>query len=322
MRWLMGLAVTASVLWGGYWFVGAQAIRQGVEQALDLAPALQAESVEVQGFPNRFDVTLTAPRLQQGQLAWSAPFVQVFALSYRPHHLVAVFAQSQRFEAAGLLVTLDTADLRASVVMRPELTLPLDRTALVAQRPVVGVNGATHRAGTLRAASRDLGAGRHDLVIEIDSLLPDAGLMSMLDPDRHWPRAFDLARLTATAGFDAPIDRETLARGLPQPRELMLTGGRLAWEGTQIDATGAVRWDAGGLAQGDVEITVTGWAALFATLRDAGAIATDQAPMIEGLLRGLSAGSGDDRLTLPLAVRNGAVLLGPLRLGDLPRMPL
>ena len=62
MRKLLVLLLVLTTLWSGYWFVGSNAIRQGAEDWFAQAGAngLQAEttSLDVVGFPNRFDLKL------------------------------------------------------------------------------------------------------------------------------------------------------------------------------------------------------------------------------------------------------------------------
>ena len=88
MKKLLVLIVTLAALWAGYWFVGAAGVKAGFAVWFDArqSEGWQAEysDLSVKGFPNRFDTTLTDPALADPAtgLAWSAPFVQLFAL----HH--------------------------------------------------------------------------------------------------------------------------------------------------------------------------------------------------------------------------------------------
>ena len=65
MRTLTVLVVAVMVLWGGYWFVGARALDAAVTQWADGLPAQGTEAsytdISVQGFPNRFDLTIADP---------------------------------------------------------------------------------------------------------------------------------------------------------------------------------------------------------------------------------------------------------------------
>jgi hypothetical protein len=93
--------VVAATAWGAYWFVGARALDRRVAAVLAEHPAAEAESYQIRGFPNRFDLTVNAPRIQAGALQWQAPFLQVMALSYRPHHVIVVLPHDQTAQIAG-----------------------------------------------------------------------------------------------------------------------------------------------------------------------------------------------------------------------------
>ncbi|HSF64747.1 MAG TPA: DUF2125 domain-containing protein, partial [Paracoccaceae bacterium] len=101
MRWLLWIVVAAATLWSGYWFAGSRALERGAVQAIAMQAAqgfVSQADVSVQGFPNRFDLTLTEPRFGDPArgLVWEAPFAQLFALSYKPWHLIAAFPPEQR----------------------------------------------------------------------------------------------------------------------------------------------------------------------------------------------------------------------------------
>src|SRR5690606_31763771 len=106
LKALTVLAVVATFIWCGYWFVGARALDRAIGQGLAHVPALSTEGHTIRGFPNRFDITFDAPHLRAEGVDWQAPFVQVFALSYRLNHLIAVFAHDQLLQAGGLSVAV------------------------------------------------------------------------------------------------------------------------------------------------------------------------------------------------------------------------
>ncbi len=319
---LLSLAVFATLAWGGYWFVGARALDRSVAQALQDNGQFDAADHRVRGFPNRFDLTLDQPRLTAPGLAWQAPFVQVFALTYRPHHVIVVFANDQRFDLGGETALLHSADLRASVVAAPRLSLALERSALVAELPEVSVAGQTHRADALRLASRALAPERHEMVIEIENGFPDAGLMNALDPGAHWPRRFDVLRLEGEALFDRPLDREALQGRTPALAGLALTGGRIAWrEGDvtiDLRATGRLEADSAGRLSGPLTLEVTQWRALMRRARDAGMMPADHAQLAEMALESMVDPENPDQLEVALQLRGGDILLGPVVLGSLP----
>ncbi|NHX27718.1 DUF2125 domain-containing protein, partial [Escherichia coli] len=137
MRKLIVLAIIGALLWGGYWVVA----KQGLETALDQGTAAaRADGWVVdyaerglRGFPNRLDTSFTDLTIAppSGTVSWRAPFFQVLALSYRPNHLIAVWPQEQTLRTPSGLFTLNSDDMRASAVFRPDATVALDRANIV-----------------------------------------------------------------------------------------------------------------------------------------------------------------------------------------------
>lgn len=318
LRILLTLAVIATAAWGGYWFVGARALDRTVTQLLTDHPVLTAEEHVIRGFPNRFDLTLTAPRIQSGSLAWQAPFLQVFALSYRPHHLIVVFPNDQQASVPGQTAVLHSEDARASLVMTPELALPLERSALVVQAPRLQLDGATHHAETLRIASRANDARLHDAVIEIEAAFPDPAMMAQIDPGNHWPRRYDILRLEGEVQLDRPLDRQALVGTLPRPVAVRFTGARLAFDGVDLRVAGDVEPDELGRLSGPVRLTVTGWPALLERLADAGMIDANQAGFLRPMLAGMADPETPEAIELDLSLRDGALTIGPVTLLRLP----
>ena len=101
MRKLLFLMVVLVALWSGYWFVGSNAVREGVNGffADAATQGLVAENtgVTVAGFPNRFDLTVEGLHLADpaSGAGWNAPFVQVFAMTWKPWHIIAAFPPEQ-----------------------------------------------------------------------------------------------------------------------------------------------------------------------------------------------------------------------------------
>jgi hypothetical protein len=320
LRILIAVTVIAAAVWGTYWFIGSRALDRTVTQILAEHPDFAAESHHVRGFPNRFDLTLTEPRLQMDPLRWQAPFLQVFALSYRPHHLIVILPHEQRASVAGQEATLLSDDARASLFMTPDRMLPLERTALVVQAPRLQMQGATHQADALRMASRSEDARLHDAVIEIEAAFPDPVLMDALDPERYFPRRFDVIRLEGQMQFDRPLDRAALAGAIPNLVIMQFTGARVRFDDIDVLARGTVEPDAAGRLSGPVTLTVTGWPSLLEKLSETGIIDADQAGFLRPLLAGMTDPENPDQIELELMLRDGAVSAGPITLARIPAL--
>ena len=90
------------------------------------------ETLEVVGFPSRFDLTITAPVLADPArgMAWRAPFAQVFAMSWKPWHLIASLPGGQEISVSGQKFGLDTDRLMASLLLVPGPDLALSEAVV------------------------------------------------------------------------------------------------------------------------------------------------------------------------------------------------
>lgn len=118
---LGGVVLLVVVAWSGAWLFVANQIRQQVD-ALALAdgeraPQLQCGTLNVGGFPFRFDVSCVGASLVSADLLVEVPEVRASAMVYRPTHLLA-FAQgpAQVSDAfTGQRQAVDWADMEASL---------------------------------------------------------------------------------------------------------------------------------------------------------------------------------------------------------------
>jgi hypothetical protein len=322
LTWIVGVL---AVLWSGYWFIGARAVEKGATDwfAAQSANGMVAEygDLNVSGFPNRFDLTVTQVDLVNPVTGrrWQVPLVQVFAMTWKPWHIIAVLGREQRIELAGQSIILTTGDARASVVFQPNTDLGLARvSASATEVKVVSSLGWAVAGDVLELHTRlnETTANAHDIAVDGTNLVPDPALIAGTGlPDR-----ISALRLRMTAALSAPLDRNA---GETQPR---VTGwrvdeGTLQWGDLSVDAKGEIAANADGLAEGRIDIRVKGWRLAMPALANAGAVKPEVAQTVENLLTAMAAQSGDpDVLVLPLVFANGRGTLGPLPLGPAPRL--
>ena len=335
MRKLMFLIVALTALWSGYWFVGSNAVRDGVNGffADAATQGLVAENtgVTVAGFPNRFDLTVEGLHIADPKAAigWTAPFVQVFAMTWKPWHIIAALPPGQVVTLPDQEVTLAAEGLRASFRARPATDLPL-ASVIVESGPFTASSSAgwTAAAGSavasISADEEVPGAGdapnAYVLALNASDLAPDPEVMARIKDGSGLPHRIATLRLVATATLTAPLDRFA---GETHPRlaALELTDSLFAWGALSATASGRIAPDDQGFAAGRIEIAVTNWQPLVPALVAAGAIKPDMAETLTRLLTALAQESGDpDALNLPLTLADGRVSLGFLPLGEAPRM--
>ena len=101
MRNLIILIIAACMLWGGYWFAGSRAVQSGLTGWFSDQQRngwiVEYSALKTRGFPNRFDTTITDLTLvdPRSGVAWLLPNFQIFALSYKPNHIIAVWPERQ-----------------------------------------------------------------------------------------------------------------------------------------------------------------------------------------------------------------------------------
>ena len=335
MRKLLVLLLVLTGLWSGYWFLGSSAIRHAAEDwfAGAAANGIQAENsdLSVAGFPNRFDLTVTDLVLRDpaSGIGWQAPFVQVFAMTWKPWHIIAALPPGQVVTLPDQEVTLAAEGLRASFRARPATDLPL-ASVIVESGPFTASSSAgwTAAAGSavasISADEEVPGAGdapnAYVLALAASDLAPDPAVMQRIAAEAGLPPRIATLRLVATATLTAPLDRFA---GETHPRlaALELTDSQFAWGALSATASGRIAPDDQGFAAGRIEIAVTNWQPLVPALVAAGAIKPDMAETLTRLLTALAQESGDpDALNLPLTLADGRVSLGFLPLGEAPRM--
>ncbi|MGQ0563690.1 MAG: DUF2125 domain-containing protein [Gemmobacter sp.] len=325
MRRLLGVVLALSALWGGYWFVGATVLERGVRDWLAAqAPQVQAAGADVAGFPNRFDLTLTDLAVGEGgPMVWRAPFLQVFALSYKPWHLIAAFPPDQSLVMAdGGELGLTADKLQASVVASPSRALTLDRIVVageglalrLAMMPVVQVGEL--RLGTRRDPSRK---DTHDIGLDLVGLRPDPAL-NAASAGLRLPQGDATVHVEASIAFSAPVDRFA-GQTQPTPEVIEITAMQLVWGEIEIDGTGRLTPDENGFAAGQIDLTLSGWDQALDIAVSAGAMQPGIAATWAEFARRKAETSGQPgRASLPLVMKGGEVWLDFFSLGPAPRL--
>ena len=325
MRFVLWFVLGLGVLWGGYWFVGSSAVDREVNAWFDAQAAagrlIGRESVTVTGFPNRFDVTVTAPHVmdEASGWGWKAPFLQVFSMTWKPWHLIAAVAPMQEITTpSGRLITV-TADIRGSLQLRPGLNLALDAVVVDAKKLSFASEGWRMTAGRIEiAAAADasrkngvrLGVQADDLTLDpaIVALVPDLGPVI---PDVH---------LDASVQLSMPLDRH-LTRDA-QVTAVHLAEAHVTWGDLTVSAKGDVTRAADGRAEGVIALSISQWQKLPDALVAVGAMPATLRPWVMRALRLLAASASDpSQLEVPLTFKNGRMALGALPVGAAPMLP-
>lgn len=325
MRALTVVVVILAAVWGGYWFVGASALKNGSEawfQAqTDAGMVATRDSLNVAGFPNRFDLTVKGLHLDDPAtgVGWSAPVLRLFSLSYTPWHWIAVLPSSQTVDLPGQTLTVTATDLRSSLVLVPGTALALDRVALTgADLAVSSTLGWRFGTKSLALHTRQaVAAHAHEIDLAISDVTADPALTSVL-ADSGLPVTMEAVHLNAVLAFSAPLDRFA-GETRPMLTKLSVKEARITWGSNTVLAQGDIAPDANGQAEGRIDLRIEDWRKLLAVAQAMGLITPEVAPTWETALAMLAEQSGDpDVLHMPLTMQNGRMSLGFLPLGAAP----
>lgn len=327
MKRLLFVIIAAAALYAGYWFVGSSSATAGFESWFSERRAegwvADVDSIETRGFPSRFDTTLSAISLADPDtgLAYSAPFLQIFALSYKPEHLIAVWPNEQTFSSPFGKAAITSEDMRASLIVKKNTSLALEKANFTAD----AVNIAIDTGETLGTANAlmavqlvpaaqntyQFGVDLKDVVLpEPKGLRLEAGIL---------PEALEYARGDVTAAFDAPWDLNALQSARPQPTRIDVKLIEAKWGQLELRLAGGFDVDTQGRASGQITIKAQNWRDILALSAATGAIPEQLIRPIEQGLSLLSGLSGNrNTLDLPLTLDAGLMKLGPIPIGPAP----
>lgn len=171
MRLLLAAVLIAAAGWSGYWWYGSGAENRAVRGWFAARDWAGFDTARTAGFPNRLDTRVQAPWLVAPDidLTWSAPFVDLLRLSYRPGHYILALPETQFWRSTDLTVTLNSDTAQASVVFDGD---PLQRASFVFDGVrLTSDAGWTARAQSLRIATDRTGPATHRVGLEAEALV-------------------------------------------------------------------------------------------------------------------------------------------------------
>ncbi len=330
MKRLTMLIVILALGWSAYWGIGFLGISKGYEAWFEERRAegwvAEYDDLSVFGFPNRFDSTFTNLTLADPRtgVAWDAPFFQIFSLSYQPNHLIAIWPPEQTLAVPTEKLGLNTTDMRASLVLEPGADLKLNRANIALedveltstanwQLSASGIDLAMHSVPEVEATYR--------IALRAEDLVPPSTFR--LSSNGTLPGTFSTFQADIQASFDRPWDRLSLEQERPQPTELSIKLASVEWGELKLNAAGNLRIDAAGVPTGKITIRAVNWRKILKVARSSGQVSPALVDTIEQGLSLLARASGNGKeLEVPLRFKDGALRVGPLRLGPAPRIIL
>lgn len=327
---LIVVILVAALGWMGWWMFGSTALDRALTAWVDERRAegwaADVVDIDVAGFPNRFDTTLSDVRLADPEtgVAWSAPFLQLLALAYKPHQVIAILPTEHRLSTPlqTLVITHDQA--RGSVFMEPSPSLPLDRATVVVDDLMIASSlGWIARLDQGRFASEQIPARQdaHRFGAELTGFYPPDEVISVIDPAGLLPKSVERLRFDADIGFTAPWDRTAIEVARPQITDIDLKDLSAEWGSVTFRAAGALTVDARGTPSGEISIKAVDWRRLLQMSVASGLVRENAAPSIERALEFIAALKGpSDTIDADLTLRSSGIFLGPIPLGDAPKI--
>jgi hypothetical protein len=332
MRKLIWATLLLAAAWAGWWLVGSTAKERALLAWLAERRAAgwiaETESLNVRGFPSRFDTRITGLELADpgASWAWSAPEFEILALSYRPNRFIAVWPHSQVWSGPSGSVRITSEDMRGSVAFVPSTALALD--SLTVDIRDLALQGSGWSAAldsalfaTRRAMDEPPEEHAHDLALTIRNLEMPPFWKAVVNRAGNLPDVFSDAALEVTLRYDRDWDRLAVEEGAPLLQSFRLDKLRLVWGDLQLDVLGDVTIDARGFFEGELQLRAKNWQDILQVFEDAGSLTPEMAGLLRQGLGVLAMLSGDPRtLNAPLAFHDGEASLGPIPIGPAPRL--
>ncbi|MGI3165218.1 DUF2125 domain-containing protein [Pseudooceanicola sp. 200-1SW] len=329
MKRLLIVVVAAALLWSGYWALGAMGAKRGLENWMEArrAEGWQADYAEfsLRGYPNRFDALWQNLALADPGtgLAVEMPRFGLYALSWKPGHLIAVWPERFDFRTPEERFSLASEDLRASLRVTPGPLLELQRAQMTGRALVLsGGTEAAMDSLNLAMAQDAEDDSRYRLGLAAEGLSLPAPLAARLAVE-GLPEAVTELRLDADVTFTRPWDLRALEEARPQPERVALHLARAAWGDLLLQVTADLEVDAQGRLSGEAHVQARQWRQMLQMAVAAGALPAEVAGSLEQGLSLMAGFSGNpNSLDLGLTLHDGTIWAGLIPLGPAPVLHL
>lgn len=322
MRYLLAAIIAATLGWAGYWYFGAtqteRALRGWFDDRSEEGWVANYSDISTIGFPNRLDSTISDPELADPAtgLAWRAPFLQFLSLSYKPHHIIAVWPQTQTLGTPQETITILSDGMKGSLFFEPSTNLAIDRVTIETGPLRVSSSAdwdVEAQSGQIALRQTPASPLSYDLSLEMVDMDPPDSWTSLVKKAGLPTDALARADLDVSMKFDRPWDLDAIEVARPQPRQVEIGRARITWGDLVLDARGKVSVDNKGRLDGEITVRATNWRAMLDLAVESGALNKDLANLANSGLGLLARMSGNDRsIDAPLTFRKGSMTLGGL----------
>jgi len=319
--------IVAALAYSAFWFWSAHTQKTAIEAWFQDRRsdgwASDYSEITVKGFPNRLDTTIEAPRLGDPTtgVMWESPFLQLFRLSYNPSHLIAVAANEQTFATPEAEIGVKTSDLRASFEISDLASWTPERIIVVAEDiSLEATTGWTTRAEVAQISTETADDLTYRAALDVRALnatIP--GLIDAASTNSQIDRLF----VDAEVELDRSINRSSIERSRQQPKSIALKLAEAEWNGLNLAAAGKVEVTGSGTPIGVITLKVHNWRDMLDKERRQNRLSARAINQIELTLALISGLSGNpETLDLPFEFKSNGIWLGPLRMGDAPKLAI
>ncbi|MEM9970558.1 MAG: DUF2125 domain-containing protein [Pseudomonadota bacterium] len=326
---LIVIVLVVALGWMIWWAFGSTALERSLTAWIDERRAegwaADVATLEVQGFPNRFDTTLSEVRLADPAtgVAWSAEFLQLLALAYRPTEVIAVLPNDHTLSTPLQTLEFSHDQARGSIYLRPSPSLPLDRSTVVIDglrlTSSLGWDAALTQ-GRFATETVPARQNAHRIGAEFLELELSRDMQRIIDPRSLLPDTVDRLRLDADVGFTKAWDRSAIEVARPQITDVKLNDLSAEWGSVKFRAAGEFTVDDRGVPDGIVTLRAEDWRKMLEIAEATGLVPEAFVSPLENGLRLMAGLSGrPDTIDTELRFANGLVSVGPIPIGPAPR---
>ncbi|MDD9922114.1 MAG: DUF2125 domain-containing protein [Boseongicola sp.] len=329
---LIVVILVVALGWMIWWAFGSTALDRSLTNWVETRRAdgwaADVGDIEVNGFPNRFDTTLTDVRFADPDtgVSWSAPFLQILSLAYRPNQVIAALPNEHTLSTPLQTLDFTNSQARGSIYLQASPSLPLDRSSIVVDElKVASSKGWDAGMAQARFATELVPARKnaHRIGAEILELQIAKALKNTLDPAGILPDAIERLHFDADVGLTGPLDRHVIEDARPQITDIDLRSLAAAWGDVNFKAVGKVTVDEAGTPTGELTVKAVEWRRLLTMAVETGVLPEAFAPSVERSLELLAALKGPpDTIDATLEFRGGLTYLGLIPIGPAPDLTI
>jgi hypothetical protein len=325
---LIGVAALASLGWFGWAMATERAVTGWLDARETEGWVVTRADVAVTGYPAEFVTEFGALSLADPAtgLVWSAPSFTLRQEPWAPGRIEAIWPETHSLASPYERLTITAGDLASVLDVQPAARLALDASETRMRDLTIDstLGWQSHLAEGRIEMIRDEGTeATYRIRFDATDLTPPEAITRLLDPAGVLPAAIPVVMQDAVVTFDRPWDLSAIEEARPQPVRIDLTEARAEWGELMLRMSGAVEVDAAGRPTGEVAIRAENWPEMLAMAERAGVLGAATRRTAEnalGFLAGLS-GRRED-LDVTLRLEDGFMFLGPLPIGEGPRLRL